>query len=56
MLEVNTAAALTKLAALDSLDAGAADDLVAALMLWRDVQGLLKLTAGEPFDAESATP
>ncbi|HEY3916158.1 MAG TPA: bifunctional [glutamine synthetase] adenylyltransferase/[glutamine synthetase]-adenylyl-L-tyrosine phosphorylase [Stellaceae bacterium] len=56
LVEVNTLAALKKLAAASSLAADAAADLIAALTLWRDVQGLLKLTAEEPFDEDAATP
>src|SRR5206468_3253820 len=56
LLDVNTLAALNKLAAGGSLARDAADDLIAALMLWRDVQSMLKLTAEEPFDEETATP
>ncbi|HXR86673.1 MAG TPA: glutamine-synthetase adenylyltransferase, partial [Stellaceae bacterium] len=56
LLEVNTLAALKKLAAGGSLARDAADDLIAGLALWRDVQGLLKLTAEEPFDEAAATP
>jgi hypothetical protein len=33
-----------------------AADLVHALILWRNVQGILKLTAEEPFDEEAASP
>ena len=56
LLEVNTLAALKKLLAAGSLGGGAAGDLIGALALWRDVQGLLKLAADEPFDEEAATP
>ena len=56
LLEVNTLAALKKLAAHGSLARDAADDLTATLALGRDVQGLLKLTAEEPFDEHAATP
>jgi len=55
ILHANTAAALAALAKAGSLSAGNADALMRALMLWRDVQGLLKLTVDEPFD-ETATP
>jgi glutamate-ammonia-ligase adenylyltransferase len=55
-LDVNTIAALKKLAASGALAAGDANELAKALTLWRDVQGLLKLTAEEPFDEEAATP
>ena len=56
ILEVNTVAALQKLAAAGCLAADAAADLIAGLTLWRDVQALLKLTAEEPFDEKAATP
>ncbi|HEX4193985.1 MAG TPA: glutamine-synthetase adenylyltransferase, partial [Stellaceae bacterium] len=56
LLEVNTLSALKKLAANGSLARDAADELIAALALWRDVQSLLKLTAEEPFDEDAATP
>ena len=56
VLETNTLAALKTLSACGSLAPDAADDLIGALALWRNVQGLLKLTAEEPFDEEAATP
>ena len=56
LLEVNTLAALKKLLAGGSLARDAADDLIGALAIWRDVQSLLKLTAEEPFDEDAATP
>ena len=56
VLEVNTLTALKKLLAGGSLARDAADDLIGALALWRDVQSLLKLTAVEPFDEDAATP
>ncbi len=56
LLEVNTLAALNKLMAGGSLARDAAEDLIGALVLWRDVQSLLKLTAEEPFDEDAATP
>jgi glutamate-ammonia-ligase adenylyltransferase len=56
LLDVNTLAALNKLSASRTLARDAADDLIGALALWRDVQGLLKLTAEEPFDENAATP
>jgi glutamate-ammonia-ligase adenylyltransferase len=39
-----------------ALDAVAAEDLVETLDLWRNVQGLLKLTVEEPFDEAAASP
>jgi glutamate-ammonia-ligase adenylyltransferase len=56
LLEVNTLSALKKLMVGGSLAPDAADDLIGALALWRDVQSLLKLTAEEPFDEDAATP
>jgi glutamate-ammonia-ligase adenylyltransferase len=56
VLDVNTITALTKLVTAQALAANAADELVKALTLWRDVQALLKLTAEEPFDEEAASP
>jgi len=56
VLEVNTINALRALEDADALAESAARDLVQALTLWRDVQGLLKLTVEEPFDGEKAPP
>jgi glutamate-ammonia-ligase adenylyltransferase len=56
ILDVNTIAALKKLAAAGSLAGDVETDLLNALTLWRDVQSLLKLTAEEPFDEDAATP
>ncbi len=56
VLNVNTVDALRGLERAGILAAGAADDLVQALTLWRNVQGLLKLTAEEPFDEAAAPP
>ncbi|HYL32862.1 MAG TPA: bifunctional [glutamine synthetase] adenylyltransferase/[glutamine synthetase]-adenylyl-L-tyrosine phosphorylase [Stellaceae bacterium] len=55
VLHTNTRAALTALAAAGALASADADTLTRALMLWRSVQGLLKLTVPEPFD-EAGTP
>jgi [glutamine synthetase] adenylyltransferase / [glutamine synthetase]-adenylyl-L-tyrosine phosphorylase len=55
-LQQNTAAALQALARIGALGAEAAAELGAALRLWRNVQGLLKLTVVEPFDETAATP
>ncbi len=54
LLEVNTIGALEAAARAGALEAEAAQDLIQALTLWRNVQGLLKLTAHEPFDADAA--
>ncbi len=56
VLRQNTGAALAALTAAGALDARVADELCAALWLWRDVQGLIKLTVEEPFDEAQATP
>ncbi|MDE2228945.1 MAG: bifunctional [glutamine synthetase] adenylyltransferase/[glutamine synthetase]-adenylyl-L-tyrosine phosphorylase [Alphaproteobacteria bacterium] len=55
VLYPNTMAALAALAANGSLARTDAETLTRALMLWRNVQGILKLTVPEPFD-ESDTP
>jgi len=56
VLQQNTAAALAALARAGALEAGAAEDLLAALRLWHNLQGLIKLTAEEPFDESAASP
>jgi [glutamine synthetase] adenylyltransferase / [glutamine synthetase]-adenylyl-L-tyrosine phosphorylase len=56
VLRQNTAEALAALAAAGALEPGAAEQLRAALLLWRDVQGLIKLTLDEPFDEARASP
>jgi glutamate-ammonia-ligase adenylyltransferase len=56
LLHQNTRAALLALADHGDLAREDADTLVAALMLWRNVQGLLKLTVEEPFDESQASP
>jgi glutamate-ammonia-ligase adenylyltransferase len=55
ILDQNMQAALKKLAAAGSLAPVDADTLRRALALWRNVQGLLKVTVPEPFD-EANTP
>jgi len=55
-LRQNTRAALLALAAAGALDPAAADALARALMLWRNLQSLIKLTVDEPFDEEAASP
>ncbi|MGH7012675.1 MAG: bifunctional [glutamine synthetase] adenylyltransferase/[glutamine synthetase]-adenylyl-L-tyrosine phosphorylase [Stellaceae bacterium] len=55
ILQANTRAALQALAAAGALTHADAETLIRALTLWRNVQGLLKLTAPEPFD-EARTP
>jgi glutamate-ammonia-ligase adenylyltransferase len=56
ILRQNTGAALGALGRAGALDAGAAEELDRALTLWRNVQGLLKLTVEEPFDEIAAPP
>src|SRR5215472_1321111 len=56
VLRQNTGAALAALARAGVLETGAAEDLDQALTLWRNVQGLLKLTVEEPFDEAAAPP
>jgi glutamate-ammonia-ligase adenylyltransferase len=54
MLDVNTAAALGKLARAGLIAAGIAAELADALHLWRNVQGMLRLTTVGSFDAAAA--
>jgi glutamate-ammonia-ligase adenylyltransferase len=56
VLQQNTAAALAALTRAGALEAAAAEELLAALRLWRNVQGLIKLTVAEPFDEANASP
>jgi len=56
VLRQNTRAALLALAECGALTRQDAETLAAALMLWRNVQGLLKLTVEEPFDESQASP
>ena len=56
VLHQNTRQALSALATAGALEREAATVLGDALALWHGVQGLLKLTADEPFDEASATP
>jgi glutamate-ammonia-ligase adenylyltransferase len=56
VVQANTGAALTALAASGHLDRTAARDLLAALDLWRWIQGLLKLVLDETLDEASAPP
>ncbi|MDE1903327.1 MAG: bifunctional [glutamine synthetase] adenylyltransferase/[glutamine synthetase]-adenylyl-L-tyrosine phosphorylase [Alphaproteobacteria bacterium] len=55
ILHANTRSALTALVVAGALTHGDCEILIHALTLWRNVQGLLKLTVREPFD-EAATP
>jgi glutamate-ammonia-ligase adenylyltransferase len=54
VLDVNTGAALDKLARAGLIEAGIAEDLADALHLWRNVQGMLRLTTVGRFDAGAA--
>ncbi len=56
ILQTNTIDALLGLEKIGALSENAGSDLIWALTLWRNVQGLLKLTAEEPFDEEAVTP
>ncbi len=56
VLRQNTAAALGALADAGALDRTVAADLVVALRLWQNLQGLLKLTVTEPFDEGRVAP
>jgi glutamate-ammonia-ligase adenylyltransferase len=56
VLHQQTRAALVALQEAGVLEAQGASDLLAALRLWRNVQGLLKLTVEEPFDEAQASP
>jgi glutamate-ammonia-ligase adenylyltransferase len=55
VLHWNTQLALKALASAGSLTHTQAEILSAALALWRNVQGLLKLTVEEPFDENAAS-
>ena len=55
VLDTNTDAALTKLARKGLIDAGLVADLEEALHLWRNLQGMLRLTTGGAFDEAQAT-
>ena len=55
-LRQNTRESLLALAECGALTHPEAETLVAALMLWRKVQSLLKLTIEEPFDESQAAP
>jgi len=55
VLDTNTGAALGKLARAGALDVAIAADLEAALHLWRNLQGMLRLTTAGAFDETGAT-
>lgn len=54
ILSANTGQALENLAAEGLLDPDAAGELKTALTLWRNLQAVLRLTADERFDADTA--
>ena len=54
ILRTNTTEALAALAEAGLLDPAAADDLSAAMRLWRRVQGYIRLTIGEGGDVTAA--
>jgi glutamate-ammonia-ligase adenylyltransferase len=56
LIRPNTSTALLGLAEAGFVGAAAADDVVAALELWRQVQGLLKLVLDETLDEATAPP
>ncbi len=56
VLRQNTRAALEALRRTGVLAADAADTLIESLALWRDLQGLMKLTVDEPFDEARVAP
>jgi [glutamine synthetase] adenylyltransferase / [glutamine synthetase]-adenylyl-L-tyrosine phosphorylase len=56
VLRQNTRAALMALGRVGALPEEAAQTLIDSLMLWRDLQGLMKLTVDEPFDEERVAP
>jgi glutamate-ammonia-ligase adenylyltransferase len=56
VLHQNTQAALAALAAAAALPGDAGVALAASLALWRELQGLIKLTLDEPIDEATAAP
>jgi len=56
VLHQNTAAAIEALRAAGALEPAMAGDLLSALALWRNVQGLIKFAVAEPFDEAAASP
>ena len=55
VLNQDTATALQNLKSQGALDDRSADQLFAALQLWRNLQGIVRLTAGDNFDDQTAT-
>jgi glutamate-ammonia-ligase adenylyltransferase len=56
LLHQNTQEALAALADAGVLPRAAGDELSGALALWRNLQGILRLTVEEPFDDQDAAP
>jgi glutamate-ammonia-ligase adenylyltransferase len=56
IVRANTSAAFAALADAGCIDLGTAQDLIAALRLWRRVQSILKLVLDGDLDEASATP
>src|SRR5690606_29276497 len=54
VLSGNTTEALARLRDAGVLDANTADQLIAAMSLWRNLQGALRLGVGPAFDQSSA--
>ncbi len=54
VLDTNTTAALVKLRDAGLLDGGSAENLIAAMALWRRLQGMLRLSFGDGFDEATA--
>lgn len=55
ILTPNTTDALLRLKDAGILEPGAAESLVMAMHLWRNVQGVIRLSVGDHFDEESAS-
>ncbi len=55
ILQQDTAAALQHLKNQQILDSKSADTLLNAIQLWRNLQGIVRLTAGDGFDDKTAT-
>jgi glutamate-ammonia-ligase adenylyltransferase len=56
VIQPNTSAALAALAQIGAIDEAAASEIMLALALWRQVQGVLKLVLDEPLEVEAAPP
>jgi glutamate-ammonia-ligase adenylyltransferase len=55
VLATNTTDALTRLRDEGYLEPGTAETLIAAMSLWRNAQGVLRLSVGDDFDEQDAT-